>query len=316
MPPPPIVSLDDAVEKLYELHVGVIGTTGERHERPHKPVLLLAVLDLIASGQASPEHIAWSQALRSRFADYFSVVQALNDQNTPENPFRRLQTDGVWSAVELTDGRTFPLNREPLVGECDTDKVWASLTNGLERFVLMPGDRMRLRLALIERFFPYARPDLEQLFSEGADAPREADAFPDDTYDAPRRPGRAQAFRRKVLEIYDYQCAACGLRIKLPDVSDLTFVDAAHIVPFAESHSDHPTNGLALCKNHHWAMDRFLIAPCPGGVWQASPCLIAHRSKGEEELAALGGRALLPPSDAAFQPSPAALEWRCGRLIR
>jgi len=81
--------------------------------------------------------------------------------------------------------------------------------------------------------------------------------------EAARQSGRNRAFRRKVLEIHDYQCAACGLRIKMPEVSDLTFVDAAHLIPFSESQNDHPNNGLALCKNHHWAMDRHLIAPAP-----------------------------------------------------
>ena len=36
-------SVDDVVERLYDLDVGVVGTAeGRRHERPHKPVLLLA----------------------------------------------------------------------------------------------------------------------------------------------------------------------------------------------------------------------------------------------------------------------------------
>jgi len=33
---------------------------------------------------------------------------------------------------------------------------------------------------------------------------------------------------------------------------------ATHLIPFSESRNDHPTNGLALCKNHHWAMDRVM----------------------------------------------------------
>jgi len=105
MPSPPIAILDDAVEKLQQLHVGVIGTAEERHERPHKLVLLLGALDLIASGQAKLDRM-WSHARRSPFAEYFSVVQSLNDQNTTENPFRRFQTDEVWFAIEMLDGRT------------------------------------------------------------------------------------------------------------------------------------------------------------------------------------------------------------------
>ena len=34
--------------------------------------------------------------------------------------------------------------------------------------------------------------------------------------------------------------------------SSLVIVDAAHLIPWSESQNDHPTNGLALCKNHHW----------------------------------------------------------------
>ena len=36
---------------------------------------------------------------------------------------------------------------------------------------------------------------------------------------------------------------------------------ATHLIPFSESRNDHPTNGLALCKNHHGTMERNLIAP-------------------------------------------------------
>jgi putative restriction endonuclease len=93
--------------------------------------------------------------------------------------------------------------------------------------------------------------------------------------------------------MYDHQCAACGLRINIPGVQDGTFVDAAHLIPFAETGNDHPTNGMALCKNHHWAMDRFLIAPGIDGRWRTSPRLIAHRSAGEKALADLRGQVVL-----------------------
>jgi len=127
-------------------------------------------------------------------------------------------------------------------------------------------------------------------------------------------PGRSTAFRRRVLEVYDFQCTACGLRIWMPD-RELSFVDAAHLIPFSETKNDHPTNGLALCKNHHWALDRRLIAPDPHGVWQVSRCIEPRRSRGEEELARLAGQPLLPPVEPAFTPAVTALEWRFSRLL-
>jgi putative restriction endonuclease len=127
--------------------------------------------------------------------------------------------------------------------------------------------------------------------------------------------GRSPAFRRKILAIYDHQCAACGLRIKLPAGNDVSFIDAAHLIPFSESQNDHPTNGLALCKNHHWAMDRNLIAPAPDHHWHVSKILDPRRSNGEKELIALSGQALLLPQDGAFHPDAEGLKWRRKQLI-
>lgn len=123
---------------------------------------------------------------------------------------------------------------------------------------------------------------------------------------------RSSAFRRLVRDAYDSQCAACGLRIKLPD-ADLTFIDGAHLIPFSESYNDHPTNGIALCKNHHWAMDRWLIAPSPEGNRLVSPRLDARRSNGEKELCELLGKPLPPPHDEAYRPDPRSLSWRAER---
>jgi putative restriction endonuclease len=309
-------SIEDAVEKLYDLHVGVVGTeNGGRHERPHKPALLLAALDLIADGQATADEIPWSTGLRDRFEQYFSIVRKRDDQNTPQYPFHYLQNDGIWTAVRTGAGGGVALEREPLAKERDTGRVLAALAGGLERFVLTPSNRTRLRHALVERFFPDARARLEPLFRDAVHAERVAEAVAADEETAQSQRGRNQGFRRKVLQIYDYQCTACGLRINIPDVLDGTFVDAAHLIPFRDSRNDHPTNGLALCKNHHWAMDRFLIAPGPEAKWRISSRLIAHRSEGERQLTEISGRPVLPPTELAYRPSEAALRWRCERLL-
>lgn len=300
-------SLTQAIEKLYTLNVGVTSAgDGTRHERPHKPLLLLAVLDLLDEGLATPGRIPWSQELRDRFTRRFKIVQKHNDSNTPENPFHYLQGDGFWSAwKEDTSGKQ-PLNHTPLVG--DMELVFACFTEGMDVLVALPQNRMLMREAIAARYFPghadaLVGPSLTHSEDESK-VSENAIAY-----------GRDPAFRRKIIEVYDHQCAACGLRIRLPQAKDVSFIDAAHLVPFAESHNDHPTNGLALCKNHHWAMDRHLIAPGPDMMWHVSPILQAHRSSGEKELLALAKRAVLPPREAAFRPDEGGLEWRLKRLI-
>lgn len=308
----PIKTIDDAVEALYDLSVGVIGKGADRHERPHKPVLLLTIVDLIAQGVATPDRIPWSVELRERFAAYFELVRSHNDQCTPENPFFYLRQDGFWEPIRFGNGGPRPLEGTPTAGDAASGNVIAKLKNGLDRFVLSPVNRIALRLAIVSRYFPRLRAELLPLFVDGGlpamERPRIEEAVEEGH-------GRNPAFRRKILEIYDCQCTACGLRIKLPEVNDLTFVDAAHLIPFEIEPNDNPTNGIALCKNHHWAMDRFLIAPCPDGLWHVSRILLGRRSKGEEELLALNGEPVLPPAEEAFRPDPKSLEWRCQRLV-
>jgi len=90
---------------------------------------------------------------------------------------------------------------------------------------------------------------------------------------------------------------------------------AAHLIPFSESQNDHPTNGLAICKNHHWAMDRNLIAPAPDHHWHVPKIRDPRRSNWEKELIALSGQSLLLPQDEVFHPDAEGLRWRYERLI-
>ncbi len=299
--------LDQAIERFYDLHPGVTPVEeGAPHERPHKPLLLLAALDLIDEGKATPDRIPWCQDLRDRFTARFLQVRKHNDQNTPENPFFRLQTQGFWQAWIEDGNRRIPLQATPLVNQIG--KVFAKLTDGLEFTVRTPNDRQYLREALLSRYFPHLLQTKDQQPTILNHPPILRVAEEELEY------GRSPAFRRTILTIYDHQCAACGLRIKLPAGNDVSFIDAAHLIPFSESRNDHPTNGLALCKNHHWAMDRNLIAPCPDHHWHVSKILDPRRSNGEKELHELAGKSVLLPKDPAFHPMAEGLEWRLRKL--
>jgi putative restriction endonuclease len=305
--------VDAAIERLYDLNPGTtVGTTrrggpsSPPHERPHKSLLLLAALDLIDDGLASPDRIPWCQPLRDRFSARFLQVRKHNDQNTPENPFFYLQTQGFWRAWIERENHRLPLQTTPLVNQMGT--VFARFTDGFEQPAAIPATRQLLREALISRYFPH----LSQIENPQSSIDNRQSDLRD--ADEPAEYGRSPAFRRLILDIYDHQCAACGLRIRLPAGNDVSFIDAAHLIPFAASRNDHPTNGLALCKNHHWAMDRDLIAPGPDHRWKVAAVIDPRRSNGEKELADLSGKSLLLPKDPAFHPEEEGLRWRCERL--
>lgn len=80
------------------------------------------------------------------------------------------------------------------------------------------------------------------------------------------------------------------------------------------NHCINPRNGMALCKNHHWAMDQFLIAPGTDHHWHVSKKL-DDRVEGQQDLLQLKDRTILLPSDSRYHPRPDSLEWRTERLL-
>ena len=292
------------LERFYNLRRDKRGS----HERPHKPVLLLSILDLLDRGLVTRNEIPLSTDLVKTFKRYFDVVRQNNDQPTIENPFYHLCGDGFWQLVpkpgqgplyELGNASRVPTMKalREIYGRFD-ENLWNTLLNDAR-------SRHQLREALTARYFPEHRDQIVAIAGEQVAPPKE-DALRDEP------PGRDGAFRHTILEIYDYRCAACGIRVKISD--DPSLVEAAHIIPFGVSRNDKPDNGLALCPNHHWAMDRFLIAPCPdskraAGIWRVDPGLEA-RIEGQKDLVALANQPVIPPSEEKFYPALESLRWR------
>lgn len=73
-----------------------------------------------------------------------------------------------------------------------------------------------------------------------------------------RGPASAK-FRVAVRSAYNSTCAVCGQHLPATAVNRRPGVDAAHILPWAEYDVDHVSNGICLCKHHHWAFDEGLI---------------------------------------------------------
>jgi putative restriction endonuclease len=69
---------------------------------------------------------------------------------------------------------------------------------------------------------------------------------------------RSRKFIENVLDAYERKCAICHQSIRLGDA--LIGIDACHIKPLQHFGEDNINNGIALCKIHHWAMDRGAIS--------------------------------------------------------
>ena len=72
---------------------------------------------------------------------------------------------------------------------------------------------------------------------------------------------RSKLFVEEVLDAYERMCAICKQSIRLADT--LIGIDACHVKPIQHMGDDKVTNGIALCKIHHWALDRGAISISP-----------------------------------------------------
>ncbi|MBL9171388.1 MAG: HNH endonuclease [Verrucomicrobiales bacterium] len=302
------------LERLYDLRRDKRGS----HERPHKPVLILSILDLLDRGIIQQNEVRLSEELIETFKRYFAVVRRSNDQPTIQNPFYHLSGDGFWKLVPLP-GHPQPYqpgatSGSPSVAQLRQRVSHGRFEEGFWTLAATPVSRHQLREALIARYFPESREKLAAIVVQGPSnepnlALREK---------LPPTPARDAAFRRTVLEIYDHRCAACGIRVLLDHTMSL--VEAAHLIPFGESLNDKPTNGIALCPNHHWAMDRHLIAPCPddqhrAGIWEINGKRLDDRIEGQRDLITLKGKRVIAPKEAKFYPALESLRWRSEHLV-
>ena len=236
---------------------------------PHKPLLLLAVIELIERGQNPDNKIFLSPDLAETFIKYWSKIT----EGRPNIglPFFHLKNDGFWhlppnagyeKVLEVAD-RITAVSRLREVIE------YASLDNALFVLLTDAGDREIIRQTLIHVYLLDFKKAVESLITKGqrvteyerlliseVEYPfsRQEPTAPIPEEDSIRSAG----FRQAIMGLYNYTCAVCRLRIVTMDGESAT--DAAHILPLRISHSNDVRNGISLCKLHHWAFDKGLIS--------------------------------------------------------
>lgn len=118
------------------------------------------------------------------------------------------------------------------------------------------------------------------------------------------------AFRERVLRAYRYQCALCRLRHD-------ELLDAAHIIPDSEPEGvPEVRNGLALCRLHHAAFDRFFVGVRPDYIIRIRPDVLAECDGPtlRHAIQGLHNRRLELPRKLTERPAAALLEQRYERF--
>ncbi len=284
---------------------------------PHKPLLLLAVIDLIEQGQIQENKIYFSPDLVETVMKYWVMVT--DRRLNIALPFFHLKSDGFWH-LHPNPGQTRTLNGARQIRSISGIReviAYASLDNDLFVFLATPQHREIIRQTLIRTYFSDFRREIESLIAEeqqitdyGQLLIREVEQpFSLQRPMAPISevvPIRSAGFRKAIMRLYKYTCAVCRLCIVTTDGESAT--DAAHIIPFHISQSNDVRNGISLCKLHHWAFDKGLISLSKSYRILVSQFTM-EQGPMEWRLMKLRGKRILLPEREQLYPALEALEW-------
>lgn len=285
---------------------------------PHKPLLLLAVIELIERGIISRNEIEISPELVSAFLNYWGAVYP-TQKGVLALPFFHLKSDGFWHFLPQEGfEKTLKTVRHIKSNYQLRDMVkYVFLDSELFNLLLSDNNRNMFRRIIVNNYFQQEEgKKLFQTINVSRDAMQYEQALIAEASSAGAvkaakglritKKARAAGFRHAIMSLYNYTCSVCGLRIMTLEGSSA--VEAAHIMPFNVSANDDLRNGMALCKLHHWSLDEGLLSVDENYCVLVSSLMKAARPT-EWMLTDLSRKQLLLPRNAALHPAQEYLHY-------
>ena len=298
--------------------------TQKKGDALNKPILLLSVIDLITQNVITDKNIYISDDLIETFKRYWQVIASSPFKGSDfALPFFHLKNDKCkfWHlkySAEYEGGRpqSIPKIRE--------DVNYAFLDDELFTLIQDESTRKELIDALVSSWLSSDENEIGEILKINENFQNESleqETITESTDTLTTIPKwslkktliRNAFFRKAVVSVYDCQCAFCGL--KVTRTGNQNIVDGAHIKPFSAFYDSRIHNGIALCKNHHWAFDRGWFA-----VDEKYKIIV---SKDLEEISPhartiteFHGEILILPKVEKYFPDIEALQWHHDHIFQ
>ena len=237
---------------------------------PHKPILLLALIQEIAEGRITdnrvlitPELIAsfreiWSQLITEHWDCKFFLPFYHLSNDKPKFWFLNLEPGAAVMLTSAYSPKSITALKDGVRYAYFADWLWEFLQNS--------GKRETLRKQLLEYYFPNKGFGIDEVNRSAEKYLRQleldfeqniaADRLPP-SYRLIEREARCALFKSRIPQIYNYTCAVSRQRITT--TADVQMIDACHIRPWSKTKDDSIQNGIALTPTIHRAFDRGII---------------------------------------------------------
>lgn len=320
--------LDYYIYAFSNLNLGVGKTKGKA---PHKPILLLSIIQAYESKLLTTNQIPISPELTGIFKNNWSLFVTTDHTLGFALPFFHLKNEkgDLWELIANPACETWvQYGKLTSFGNLSAAVAYAQIDPNLAELLKNETTRNILRQTLLTAYFPTrtitsTHPDthLDELKREMLEeSPIEYRAklkdlktkLDPETYQIEVYT-RDTLFRREIVKLYDDTCCITGIRVSAPYT--FSMVDACHIVPFYKTFNNHPTNGIALCPNLHRAFDKGAISIDDDYRVMVSRTFVENE-KSEYSFNALAGKHIGLPRDKNFVPDLKALAWHQKHTFR
>lgn len=296
---------------------------------PHKPVLLLSVLQAVKAGLIHDNKIFITPELMALFKANWSQLVTTNHSCKLALPFFHLRSEGFWTLIarQGNDSQLLLSSSISSITTLDSLLEYALLDEALFLLMTQEHSNALLQQALMQTYFPYQQESFLSVVAEYQSLLTKAEAtilyktpadYKQEIAELLAQKNeeelffRGSLFKKEIPRMYSYACCISGLRIA--SLPDLAMIDACHIRPFSESHDDTITNGIALCPNLHRAFDRGLIAISPDYRVLVSSAFTENDTP--YGIRQFDGKPIALPRNEAQWPLPENLKWHRERVFR
>lgn len=297
----------------------------ERGDAPHKPVLLLSVIQLIQKNLIEDQRIYITPELVMAFKDNWSKLVFTQHSPNFALPFFHLKSEPFWQLVSKP-GLEIAVTSSSSIRSfknLQANLDYAEIDKPLYNFLVDPVTSAYLEKVLLDTYFETTKanyrsaPQKYQLEIELENEIAAEDVFEYQTKVRQLEKKldkelfiedefvRSGVFKNQVPRIYGYRCAVSKMRLE--SASSVQMVDACHIVPFGVTHNCHVTNGISLCPNLHRAFDRYLLTINNDYTVRVSPHITEDKTP--YTIAQFNQQQILLPENQKLWPALENLEW-------
>jgi putative restriction endonuclease len=291
---------------------------------PHKPILLLAIIQQIKKGYLTSNRIFITPELLLSFNNFWKLLVDTKHIPNFALPFFHMRSEPFWHLVtepsmklKMTKSRSIKSfkNLKESIAFAEIDKnLFLLLSEPLNRIIFIEN--------LLDDYFPNTKSNfsfnkidtevkkieyqiLNEEKSEYQNHLIELRATLDDDKFEEELFIRGGMFKKTIPKIYNYSCCISGMQIE--SSTNAQMIDACHIVPFSISNDDTIPNGISLSPNLHRAFDRGLITINRDYLVRISPSVNENNSV--FSLSQFNGKRIILPEKTSWFPSVESLHW-------